>query len=111
MEVMFGLTEQELKDIIAILEKYPAVSQAIIFGSRAKGNYRSGSDIDISIEGEEIDHQVVNEISFILNEETILPYHFDIINHASIKSPELVAHIKRAGKVLYQRTENRKTVP
>ena len=80
---MFGLTEHELKDIIAILEKYPAVSQAVIFGSRAKGNYRSGSDIDISIAGEEIDHQVVNEISFILNEETMLPYHFS--NKASFK--------------------------
>jgi predicted nucleotidyltransferase len=107
-KVMFGLTETELQDIIAVLEKHRAVKKAIVFGSRAKGNFRTGSGFDISIAGEEIDHETVNTISFTLNEETLLPYHFDVIDYASIKNPELVAHIERVGKTLYQRPESRR---
>ncbi|MDD4155892.1 MAG: nucleotidyltransferase domain-containing protein, partial [Candidatus Cloacimonetes bacterium] len=67
------------------------VKKSIIFGSRAKGNYKYASDIDIAIDGNE------NRVAYYLNEESNLPYYFDIININTIKNPKLIDHIKRVG--------------
>jgi len=88
---MFGLKESELKEIKKILKR-ENVKTAIIFGSRAKGNFKKGSDIDLAIIGDE------RKISYILNEETFLPYFFDVINLDKISNKNLLSHIKRVGK-------------
>jgi len=88
---MFGLKANELKVIKEILKK-ENVKTAIIFGSRAKGNFKKGSDIDLAIIGDE------RKISYILNEETFLPYFFDVINLDKISNKDLLSHIKRVGK-------------
>jgi len=89
---LYGLTDEELNEIKNILKKH--TSKAILFGSRAKGNYKKGSDIDIAINGDE------RKIRYILNEETFLPYFFDIVNLEKIKNQNLLEHIKRVGKKL-----------
>ena len=88
---MFGLKENELKEIKDILKR-ENVKTAIIFGSRAKGNFKKGSDVDLAIIGDE------RKISYILNEETFLPYFFDVINLDKISNKNLLSHIKRIGK-------------
>ena len=88
---MFGLKENELKEIKEILKR-ENVKTAIIFGSRAKGNFKKGSDIDLAIIGDE------RKISYILNEETFLPYFFDVVNLDKISNKNLLSHIKRVGK-------------
>ncbi len=50
------------------MQKFSAVEQAVIFGSRAKGNYKKGSDVDIAILGKDIDDKLTSKISYILNE-------------------------------------------
>ncbi len=50
----FGLTPSDLAEIIRTIQRNSAVVEAIMFGSRAKGNYKKGSDIDIAIKGKEI---------------------------------------------------------
>lgn len=57
MKADFGLWESDLLAIRRVLEKYPEVRQALIFGSRAKGNYKPGSDVDIALKGDRITHQ------------------------------------------------------
>lgn len=99
----FGLRENDISIICNILSQYPQVLQALIFGSRAKGNYRQGSDVDIAIKGKDITSKIVNQISFILNEETTMPYHFDILHYENIKEPELLQHIDRVGKIFYEK--------
>ena len=89
---MYGLTTKELNEIKKILTQH--TSKAILFGSRAKGNYKKGSDIDIAIIGDE------REVSYLLNEETFLPYFFDVVNLEKIKNKNLIEHIKRVGKWL-----------
>lgn len=64
----------------------------LFFGSRAKGNYKKGSDIDIAIIGNE------RKLSYQLNEEGNLPYFFDIINLEKITNKDLLVHINRVGK-------------
>lgn len=99
---MFGLTEKDTDEIITILAKHAEIEQAIIFGSRAKGNYKNGSDVDIAIKGENITHELINAISQQLNEETLMPYQFDILDYFSIKNNSLNEHINRVGKVFYR---------
>lgn len=76
----------------------------MIFGSRAKGNYKPGSDVDIALRGENITLNTVNKISFALNEESNMPYQFDVLNYHSIREPALCEHIDRVGIVCYEAT-------
>ena len=99
---MFGLTENDMDTIKSILASNKNIESAKIFGSRAKGNYKQGNDVDISICGSKITYEDVVKISAILNEETCLPYRFDILNFSSIKNDELLKHIIKYGITIYQ---------
>jgi predicted nucleotidyltransferase len=99
----FGLKKDDLQTICGILAQEPAIEQAIIFGSRAKGNYKPGSDVDIALKGKNLSAKITTTISFQLNEETTMPYKFDVLNYHTIKEPALIEHINRVGKVFYEK--------
>lgn len=101
----FGLRPDDMETILAALRQHPEVAEAILFGSRAKGSYKRGSDVDIALKGEQLTHRIVAAISDFLNEETIMPYHFDLLNYHTISSPDLLAHIERVGITFYQQAE------
>lgn len=90
---MFGLKDAELTKIKDILDAN-GVKKAFIFGSRAKGNYKMGSDVDLAVDANE------RKISYLLNEETNLSYFFDVVNIDKIKNTNLLGHIKRVGVAL-----------
>jgi len=92
----FGIDEQELKVIVDLIKKSTKVKRVIIFGSRVKGNYKIGSDIDIAIDGDEVDFNLINEMRVELD-ELILPYKLDIIDYRQIENIELKRHIDRVG--------------
>ncbi|MEJ2750977.1 MAG: nucleotidyltransferase domain-containing protein [Anaerolineae bacterium] len=97
----FGLRPDDLTTINGVLARYPAIKTALIFGSRAKGNYKPGSDVDIALQGDGVTDRMAADIAFTLNEETIMPYHFDVLNYHTIANPDLVAHIDRVGRPFY----------
>lgn len=99
----FGLNPGDLKSIIAVIEQQPEVEEALIFGSRAKGNYKNGSDIDIALKGAGITDKTTGSIIYILNEETQMPYKFDVLNYHTIVNEDLVKHIDRTGISFYKR--------
>lgn len=99
---MFGLKENDILVLNQVLASYPGVTEAYIFGSRAKGNYKNGSDVDIAIKGKNISYDLVLDIATYLNEETLMPYRFDILDYHSINNKELSEHIDRAGILLYK---------
>ena len=103
MKNKFGLLNADLEMLISILELYPKVERAIIFGSRAKGNNKHGSDVDIALKGAELDFDSLTKISYQLNEETQMPYLFDILNYHKISEPALTEHIDRIGLEIYSR--------
>lgn len=100
---MFGLRDSDISDIIQVLEKFPEVELARIFGSRAKGNYRNGSDVDLAVFGNNISFERIIHISSVLNEETVMPYYFDVLDYYSIENADLVRHIDRIGKIIYSK--------
>lgn len=98
---MYGLLERDLKYILEAIRKYPEIEKAIIFGSRAMGNYKLGSDVDIALKGENVNRTTVIRLSDDLNEEYPLPYFFDVINYNDITNEELRKHIDSVGKEIY----------
>ena len=103
MRNKFGLLDKDLETILSVLNQHSKVEKAIIFGSRAKGNFKNGSDVDIALQGEDLDFDTVSQISYSLNEETNMPYKFDILNYHSIKEPALIEHINRIGIEIFRR--------
>lgn len=98
---MFGLSKTDCLYIKEALRHYPEIEQAIIFGSRAKGNYKAGSDVDIALKGTVITDNIVYKLSDELEEQLPLPYFFDLIIYNSITNLELRQHIDRVGKEIY----------
>lgn len=100
-----GLTTEEQKTIAAVFAQVPAIERAVLFGSRAMGLARSNSDVDIALYGKKLSLSDILHAASLL-EDTPLPYHFDLISHASITSPELLEHIRQYGKEMYRKESN-----
>ncbi|MBI4365353.1 MAG: nucleotidyltransferase domain-containing protein [Deltaproteobacteria bacterium] len=96
----FGLSDTDLQRIRAACREFPQIREVLIFGSRAMGNYKRGSDVDLALKGR-IDHATVTALSARLNEELPLPYLFDVVDYHAMTRPELQTHIDRYGKILY----------
>lgn len=80
---MFGLDEKIIKDIIEILKKYDEVEKAAIFGSRARGDYKKASDIDMVLYGDRLTHSINTKIFYEID-DLYLPYKLDLINFNSL---------------------------
>lgn len=98
----FGLKESVLDQILSVFAASGEVDEAILYGSRAKGCYKPGSDIDITFKGVILTLKELNRISLALD-DLLLPYTFDLSIYQHIDNPDLLAHIKRVGKILYQK--------
>ncbi|MDF1579409.1 MAG: nucleotidyltransferase domain-containing protein [Desulfuromonadales bacterium] len=98
-----GLTAEDMAVIVAAIKSFPDVRKVILFGSRAKGSYRPGSDIDLAIEAGHSGHSTAIRLAAKLNEESSLPYMFDVVDLSGIAEESLLEHIQRVGKVIYQR--------
>ena len=96
----YGLTNSAITAIQSVLKKHPKVSKAILYGSRAKGNYRPASDIDMTLQGEQLNYAELVKIDNELD-DLLLPYTIDLSIYQSIENPDLIDHIKRVGQVFY----------
>jgi uncharacterized protein len=104
----YGLSESIINKICAVFVKYPQIDQAIIYGSRAKGNFRNGSDIDLTLQSNSLTFPLLNKIANELD-ELLLPYIIDLSIYNNIADTELLAHIKRAGISFYKRRPAKKS--
>lgn len=100
-KIVFGLTERDIDTISSIFKKYSAVTEVYIFGSRAKDTQKAGSDIDMAIMNEGVNAQTMLHIKADFEDST-LPYTVDLINYPTLTNPDLISHIQRVGKLLYQ---------
>ena len=101
----YGLSEEAVQKIVDIFAKHTYIDEAILYGSRAKGNYRPGSDIDLTLKGRGINLEQLNAISNDLD-DLLLPYTFDLSIFHHITNRELLGHIERVGKVFYSFRKN-----
>jgi uncharacterized protein len=98
----FGLRESIIEEINGVFAQYPEIEQAILCGSRAKGNYRNGSDIDLTLVGDLTYNQLLRIENAI--DDLLLVYTIDLSLYRQIDNPELLAHIQRVGQVFYMRS-------
>lgn len=102
----FGLSEQQKAQLIACFDMHLKQGKVIVYGSRAKGNFTPRSDLDLAIQSANADrHLLATLIADIM--ESDFPYLCDIFYLEEIKNPRLLDHIKRVGKVLYEKPESR----
>jgi predicted nucleotidyltransferase len=98
---MFGIYPKSYQEILSILEECTSIDEVVVYGSRVKGNYREGSDIDITLKGN-ISKEDVNKLWQKLD-DSYIPYKFDISIYEQLNSESLKDHINRVGKIFYQR--------
>jgi predicted nucleotidyltransferase len=97
----FGLKKSNITKINQIFSQYNRIEEVLLYGSRAIGNYREGSDIDLTIIGN-IEFQVLQRLVNDLD-DLLLPYKFDISIFSDINNKDLINHIKRVGIIFYKK--------
>lgn len=97
-----GLNDKECSTLQSLFEANERITEVILYGSRAKGNYKPFSDVDIALVGNTLSRTDINRLYAALD-ESLLPYKFDISLLASLKNAELVAHIERVGITIYNK--------
>lgn len=100
----FGLPAPAVEKIRAVFARHPQVEKTVLYGSRAKGNYRNGSDIDLTLYGGALSHHILLKIIGELD-DLLLPWTIDLSIFASLDHPKLIEHIERVGVVFYTRAE------
>jgi predicted nucleotidyltransferase len=99
----YGLPETTVEKICGILAGYPQVDQAILYGARAKGNYKNGSDIDLTLRGgADLTLKVIYKILDDLD-ELLLPYTIDLSIFNDISDPDVIEHIQCVGVMFYDK--------
>ena len=94
------LSKDEVRSITHGLN--PDIEKVVLYGSRAKDNYREGSDIDLTLMGDALSHAQLNRIKMQID-DLLLPYTIDLSIFELIDNANLIDHIRRVGVVFYER--------
>lgn len=97
-----GLPHATISRIQEVLSHFPNIDQAVLYGSRAKGTYKAGSDIDLTLYGDTLTIQNLSAISSELD-DLLLPYTIDLSLFSMLNNADLREHIGRVGKIFYAR--------
>jgi predicted nucleotidyltransferase len=96
------LPQNVVDRITEVLARFPNVERAILFGSRAKGTNRPGSDIDLALVGADLDWRILGKIYDAID-DLLLPYRFSLVIYDDGTDPEVAAHVQRVGIPVFQR--------
>lgn len=102
MTLRFGLDKDVIQKICGVFFQYPQIEQAVIYGSRAKGNYKNGSDIDLTLHGKDLTRDLLYQISTGID-DLLLPYTVDLSIFHVLKDPDFIDHIQRVGIAFYEK--------
>jgi predicted nucleotidyltransferase len=106
MTPRFGLKETTLQKICGVFAAYPQVEKALIYGSRARGNYKNGSDIDLTLYGSALTLNILHKIMTDID-DLLLPYRVDLSLFHVLSDPDFIDHIQRMGVVFYEKAGER----
>ncbi|MGH8558844.1 MAG: nucleotidyltransferase domain-containing protein [Methylococcales bacterium] len=101
----YGLTEATVEKIQGVFSRFRAVEKAVLYGSRAKGNYKTGSDIDLTLYGSALTSRLLADIDDALD-DLLLPYTIDLSIFDKLDHAKLREHIERVGVVFYERGDS-----
>jgi predicted nucleotidyltransferase len=102
MNAEHGLGEKTIAQVASVLARFSEVRKAVLFGSRAKGTHKRGSDIDLALIGDQLDWRTVGRIDSALDDLPV-PYRFSLIRFSEATDPEVADHVQRVGIPIFQR--------
>ena len=97
----FGLSDTVIRELQGVFRRHANIKKVLIFGSRSKGNYRTGSDIDLAIVGNDIDYNQLLSILCEIDDLELL-YSVDLLDYQKKKGTPIGDHIDRVGQVFYE---------
>ena len=101
--MQYELSAQTLQKIRDVFMRYPQVEEAVLYGSRARGDYKNGSDIDLMLRGDsELTHTLPSRIANDLDDQ-LLPYTIDLSIFKNINNLDMVEQIQRFGVIFYKK--------
>lgn len=98
---MIGLTDTELETLRVVFAGFPEIEEVMLFGSRALGLHRPSSDIDLAIKGKDITLYTLARLKYTLEEETNLPYFFDVVIYDRVENRALKKAIDGGGEKIF----------
>lgn len=101
----FGISDRTYQKLLDTFSKYPEIKEVLVFGSRAKGNYKTGSDIDLAVKGKGVTPGLIFRLKSLFNSRLSIPYKVDVVGYDHLEYQELKEHINRAGKVVYRKAD------
>lgn len=99
----YGISERSFHLLLKTFLSFPEIDEVLLFGSRAKGNFRTGSDIDLAIKGKNVGPDLILKLKSIFNERLPIPYEVDVVGYENLDNKSLQEHIDRAGVVIYNK--------
>jgi len=99
----FGLRDKDMHYMHDLFIAFPAIDKVILYGSRARGNFRKGSDVDLAIVGANISFTDISRIHFLLENEGPTPLWFDVLHYDTLKNERLKHFIDQEGIVIYEK--------
>lgn len=103
MTEQFGLPSDAIEQLCGVFRRHPQIEVVILYGSRAKGEYRPGSDIDLTIKGQGLDLSQLLAVEGEID-DLLLPWMVDLSLFHQIDNANLVEHIHRLGKPFFIRS-------
>lgn len=100
---LYGLPNSAIEALHNIFHQYPEIDVVKLYGSRAKGNYRLGSDIDLCIQAPNLGLHDLFKIDNDID-DLLLPWKVDLSLWHQIDNHELLEHINRLGVYFYIKT-------
>jgi len=100
LAVKTGLTSSTILTLQQAFSAYAEIEKAVLYGSRAKGNFHQRSDIDIALYGQHIDNKLIAHLLLELDDSDII-WQIDLQNYQQIKNQTLQEHIDRIGLPIY----------
>ncbi|HKL85234.1 MAG TPA: nucleotidyltransferase domain-containing protein [Treponemataceae bacterium] len=95
--VSTGLSPIDITEMVTIFSQFSHIDSVFLFGSRAKGAWKPGSDVDLCVFGSSFSAESLIRLSAALNEDTLSPFQFDVVSWSLLENAELKSHIKRVG--------------
>lgn len=97
----FGLSDAVIEELQGVFRRHANIEKVLIFGSRSKGNYRAGSDIDLAVIGKDLDYNQLLDVLCEIEDLELL-YSVDLLDYQKKKGTPIGDHIDRVGQVFYQ---------
>jgi predicted nucleotidyltransferase len=102
MNAKHGLADKTVAQVVGVLAGFPEIKKAVLFGSRAKGTHKRGSDIDLALIGDNLNWRTVGRIDSALDDLPV-PHRFSLVRFGKRTDPEVAAHIRRVGIPFFSR--------